>query len=108
MLAEYKQKTNIGVGVGLVLSILGRIMMTAGSGLALLGLFLAIGGLVIFIWGCVNYAQGKGQHPAWGLLGLLSIIGLLILVLMPDRHKGVPQPPATPTTGPTHSGDTFP
>jgi hypothetical protein len=44
-------------------------------------------GLVLWIWGCVNYAEGKGYSKWFGLLGLLSFIGLAILVIMHDRNK---------------------
>ena len=40
----------------------------------------------MFTWGCINYAQGKGYPGALGLLGLLSCIGLIILVCLPDRN----------------------
>ena len=35
----------------------------------------------------MNYAAGKGHSKLLGLLGLLSCIGLLILIFLPDRHK---------------------
>jgi hypothetical protein len=44
-------------------------------------------GVVLFLWGCGQYARGKGYSVYWGALGLLYIIGLLVLVLMPDKHK---------------------
>ena len=31
--------------------------------------------------------RGKGHHPAWGILGVFSLIGLVILFFFPDRHK---------------------
>ena len=37
----------------------------------------------------MSYCEGKGYSKWLGLLGLLSIIGLLVLVFLPDRHKGV-------------------
>ena len=43
---------------------------------------------VLFIFGCCLYAKGKGYHPAFGLLGLLHLPGLIILVLFPDKHRG--------------------
>ena len=49
-------------------------------------LFLLIGG-VCCIWGCGQYAKAKGHSPYWGVLGLLSIIGLIVLVLFSDKHK---------------------
>lgn len=81
MIAEYKTNTNIGVGVGFLLQIMGRAMGGA------LGTLLAFAGVVAFIWGCFNYAKGKGYPPALGLLGLLSCIGLLVLVVLPDKYR---------------------
>ena len=91
MLAEYKRNTNIGVGIGLVLQIAGNLLIgpeDAVGAAPLIGLLLLFVGLGFFIWGCMSYSKGKGHHPAWGLLGLLSLIGLIILVLFPDKHKG--------------------
>jgi hypothetical protein len=88
MLPEYKKKTNIGIGLGLVLQIAGRILLMSGGALgAIPGLVLVLGGLVAFIWGCWSYAEGKGYSGLCGLLGLFSLIGLLILAALPDRHK---------------------
>ena len=87
MLAEYKTKTNIGAGLGIVLQIAGRVLAAQSDALALHGFALSLVGLVVFIYGCFCYAKGKGHSPWWGLLGLLSIIGLIILVFLPDRHR---------------------
>lgn len=89
MLAEYKQKTNIGVGGGFLCSILGRVIAQDGGAAALAGLAIMLVGAGLFIWGCCQYAKGKGHHPAWGVLGLFSIFGLIVLFLFPDRHKEV-------------------
>jgi hypothetical protein len=88
MIAEYQRTTNIGVGLGIVVQIIARVLMAAGSVGALIGLPLALAGTGIFIWGCWAYAKGKGHPGAWGLLGLLNLIGLVILVLMPDKCRG--------------------
>uniref|UniRef100_A0A7C4QSE0 Uncharacterized protein n=1 Tax=Schlesneria paludicola TaxID=360056 RepID=A0A7C4QSE0_9PLAN len=88
MLAEKKAATNIGVGVGIVLQILGRILQTQGDAMAIGGLLMMLVGAGFFIWGCINYCEGKGYPGALGLLGLLSCLGLLELVLLPDKHKG--------------------
>lgn len=95
MLAAHKQKTNIGVGIGLALQIGGRLLMTSGGtrSASALGAVVLVAGLAVFAWGCSMYAQGKGHHPAFGLLGLLSLIGLLVLLSLEDRHpeqKAVP------------------
>lgn len=86
MLAEYKRTTNIGVGLGLIGSIIGRALMESGS--EGLGVLIALVGLGVFIWGCSQYAKAKGHSPLWGALGILSLIGLLVLFFLPDRHKG--------------------
>jgi hypothetical protein len=87
MLAQYRTKTNIGVGIGIVLQILGRMLAKGGEGGVLIGLALGVAGLVFFIWGCMNYAEGKGHSKWLGLLGLLSCLGLIILAVLPDHHR---------------------
>jgi len=47
----------------------------------------AWGGILLFIWGLWNYARGKGYKGTWGLLGLLSVFGLIILAFFPDKKK---------------------
>jgi hypothetical protein len=85
MLAEKKTATNIGVGLGIILHLGGQIL--AYQGMVTVGWSLTIVGLILFIWGCWNYAQGKGYPGVLGLLGLLSCLGLLILVLLPDKTR---------------------
>ena len=90
MLQEYKTKTNIGVGLGILIQICGRVL--AGqegdpAAMPFLGLAVLIVGLCVFIWGCMSYARAKGHHPAWGMFGLMSLIGLLVLYFLKDRHK---------------------
>ena len=38
----------------------------------------------LWFWACGQYVIGKGRSPWLALLGLLSCIGLLVLVLIPD------------------------
>ncbi len=85
MLPQYKRNTNIGVGIGILLQVAGRAM--AERGMPEVGLIIALAGVAIFIWGCGQYAKGKGHSVWFGALGLLSIIGLVILVVMSDKHK---------------------
>ena len=82
MLAEKKSQTNIGVGMGIICQVASRLTDNLALSLAIFCV-----GIVFFIWGCVSYAQGKGQSPVLGLLGFLSICGLIILILLPDKHK---------------------
>jgi tetratricopeptide (TPR) repeat protein len=36
-------------------------------------------------YGLIHFARAKGYHWAWGFLGLLSFVGWIILVCLPDR-----------------------
>lgn len=88
MLAEYKTKTNIGVGLGIIGQIIGRVLIDSKApGEVLLGGVVALAAIIVFIWGCAQYAKAKGHSGWFGLFGLLSIIGLLVLFFLPDRHK---------------------
>ena len=82
MQAEYKNRTNVGVVVGILLHIVAGMMISHAP---LLAGLLALAGSVFFIWGCCNYAMGKGHSWAIGLLGALSCIGLIILIVLPNR-----------------------
>lgn len=86
MLQQYKTKTNLFVGLGLALNVLAGWVLPGRVGPGII-LVLAVAGSVLFITGCCFYAKGKEYHAAWGLLGLLSIIGLLVFICMRDKHK---------------------
>lgn len=91
MIAEYKTKTNIGVGLGVSAQWIGRGLFDLAKApsdydMVILGFLIILAGAVLFIWGCRNYAMGKGYSAAYGFLGLLSCFGLLVLVLMKDKH----------------------
>lgn len=86
--AENRKSLMIGVP-GIILQIGGNIITRTNEDLALVGLLLLVLGSVLLCVGLGFYAKAKGHHPAFGLLGLLSILGLIILALMPDKHKNV-------------------
>jgi hypothetical protein len=90
MLKEYKTRTNIGVGIAIVTQLAGAFLMETEDGndyMAVAGMALLLLGFVFFVWGCMSYAAGKGHSKALGFLGLLSFIGLLILISLPDKHS---------------------
>ena len=87
MLPDKKTKTNVGVGIGFILQLGGLILTKMGDSTAMLGLLLILAGVVSLVWGCMNYAEGKG-HSKWvGLVGVAGIIGLIVLIVLPDQHK---------------------
>lgn len=86
---EYRVKTNIGVGLGALAQVIG-FFVSYYVHIGIILWFAAIfiyGGFLLLIWGLWNYAKGKGHKGAWGLLGLLSIFGFIILALFPDKNK---------------------
>ena len=89
MIGEYRIKTNIGVGFGILAQIIGFLASYyVQIGIVLwFAAILIYGGFLTLIWGLWNYAKGKGYKGAWGLLGLLSIFGFVILALFPDKKK---------------------
>lgn len=82
MLPINQRNTNIGVGIGILVQIVGNMIMKENP----LGLIIALVGVGFFIWGCFNYAKGKGYSQFLGLFGLLWLIGLIILAVLPDKH----------------------
>jgi len=89
MISEYRIKTNIGVGFGILAQIVGFLASYyIQIGIVLwCAAILIYGGFLLLIWGLWNYAKGKGYKGVWGLLGLLSIFGFVILALFPDKKK---------------------
>ena len=88
MLPQLKKNTNIGIWVGLLLQIGGQVLTrnwpdTVGAASHVM---FAVG-FAVFIWGCGQYAKGNGYSAWFGALGLLSVFGLVLLVLFPDKYK---------------------
>ncbi len=44
-------------------------------------------GLLLLIVGLRHYAKSKGYSDAYGLLGFLSLLGVLIMAALPDKTK---------------------
>lgn len=82
MLADYQKKSNYGIAIGLLMQI-ASIPISEN----ILALLLLIAGSVLLIYGCCCYAIAKGHSGILGGLGFLSLLGLIVLVLLPDKHK---------------------
>jgi hypothetical protein len=52
---------------------------------ALMLLIVQIACECIFVYGCMLYAQTKGHHKLWGLLGFLNVFGLIIIWAIPRK-----------------------
>ena len=86
MLAEYKSKTWTFAIAGIVLQIAGSIISKIPLIGWLVGIPVGALGTLLFIMGCCFYAKAKGYSWLFGLLGLLSFVGLIILYFLPDLH----------------------
>ncbi len=86
MLPEYKTRTNVGVGLGIIFLSIKLLLSKSGHGTPLLFSVLQLAGIICWLVGLYAYAKGKGHHGAWGALGLLSLLGWIVLALMPDKN----------------------
>jgi hypothetical protein len=73
-------RTSLSLGVpGLGLQIAGNAMH------GVLGVVASLLGLGLLIAGLSTYARMRGHSPWFGALGLLSCLGMLVLVLLPKK-----------------------
>lgn len=87
MLPEKKTRTNIGVGIGVLLQLVGLFLAQSMVTYSILGIILILMSIPVLIWGCMNYAEGKG-HSKWvGLVALAGVIGLVVMVILPTRDR---------------------
>jgi hypothetical protein len=42
-------------------------------------------GLLLLIVGLRHYAKAKGYGSEWGLLGIFSLLGVFVLIALPDK-----------------------
>ncbi len=84
MLKKYKNKTLISISLGFLFIVISFILMSSEI---LYHWVLVYFYNALFIWGCYNWAKGKGYNGAWGLLGIFNIFGFIILAFFPDKHK---------------------
>jgi hypothetical protein len=100
---EKRESLALGVS-GLVLQIAGNFLpmfITPTPGVMQLRRVLLIGGTTLLIVGLLYYARAKGRHPAWGLMGFLSLIGLIVLACLKDHARdGQVEPPLARPAGP--------
>jgi len=82
MLVEYQQKSNYGIALGLLLQIASAFLSEN-----IFGFLLLVAGFLLFLYGCCCYSIGKGYSGILGGIGILSLLGLIILVLLPDKRK---------------------
>lgn len=87
MSPQHRTTANRGVGLGFVLQLAAGLVAQTGHIDPLVSAVLFLGSLPLMIWGCINYAAGKG-YPKWlGLAGAASIVGLTLLNVLPAQNE---------------------
>ena len=91
---KYALKATICVVVGLLLNVFGRTMIM-DAGKEIFGTFIVIApylqniGFGLWLCGCYFIATGKGYIGWWALLGFIPFLGIIALVLLPNKTKGL-------------------
>jgi hypothetical protein len=83
-MASLFEQINIWVWIGFVIQIIGRV--AAGLVGGPIGAAISILGLLIFVLGCMGICQEKGYSRWWGFLGIFSCIGLLVILVLPEKQ----------------------
>lgn len=85
---ELQKRSNILVVAALVLVFASRPIFNQSMAL---GIVLSVVGTILWFWGLGEYSKSKGYSPVMAALGLLSCIGLLILIVIPNKYMIAPQ-----------------
>ncbi|RPJ30974.1 MAG: hypothetical protein EHM35_12395 [Planctomycetaceae bacterium] len=85
MIAKYNRLSFVFGVPGIVMQIAGNFQRGPDGLMTLPGAGLVLLGTVLLMIGLAYYAKAKGRSPAWCLMALLSIIGLLVLAWLKDR-----------------------
>ena len=86
MASSTKRVAAYRICAALLLHLLGIVLRATTSEFAgLVSAMVQFVGFGIFVWGCFLYARTKGYSDTVGALGLLWIVGLAVLLLLPER-----------------------
>jgi len=85
--SQYRTNTNRGLGVGVLLQLIGLLLSLTGEVSILIVVAFVIASLPAMVWGCMNYAQGKGISSNVGWLGILGVVGLILLMVLPNNNS---------------------
>ncbi len=89
---NWQKKATLGILVGIVLATVGGLLPAIVQPSTDIMLFRVLGGLMwltgtgLQIWGCYYLVKGKGYHGAFSILGVLCCLGLLILLVLPNKY----------------------
>ena len=92
VLAGHKSNTNYGIGICLLLNLI-LAFGPADTITPSIAMLIRIVASVFYLWGCISYALGKGHSGFWCLVAIIPLLGLMILIALPDKHSGSKEPP---------------
>lgn len=98
---ELQKSSNIKIVIGLVGMIASRVLLVAAEqapAIAMLAVVIGVLSLIPWFWGLADYAKSKGYSPAMAVLGICSLIGLLVLVAMPNKYVINQEQPIDPNS----------
>jgi hypothetical protein len=94
LIKDYRTKAILGLTLGVSLGLLANFVEEVierraawEMGPPLIPAVMQWSGAGTFIAGCVMYALAKGRSGWWGAFGLLSLLGLLVLLWLEDRAR---------------------
>jgi hypothetical protein len=91
---NWQKKAALGIVAGIVIAVLSPFVPAIripGIEQWVFQFLSALMGLIgggLQIWGCYHLVKGKGYHGALCLLGVLSCLGLVILLALPNKYEG--------------------
>jgi hypothetical protein len=88
MIPHHKKKALVGVPVGLLL-FGGSLFLSIQELIPVwLRVVMLLGGIGIYIWGCLALAEAKGYSTAIVLTVILGVLfPVVVLLALPDKHK---------------------
>ena len=82
MIQAYRNK-----GLSLSLTGVGLQIVGAVTNIMFVSGLIALVGTGVLMLGLAWIAKSKGRTPLWGLLGVFSILGPVVLYVLPDSHN---------------------
>jgi cobalamin biosynthesis protein CobD/CbiB len=74
------------VWIGFLMQVGGNVLSRQVPSAGIIAAVLILAGVIAFVYGCMQMCEAKGYSKWLGLLGLLTCIGLLVIILLPQKN----------------------
>jgi hypothetical protein len=92
---NWKKKATLGIIGGIAIDVwtfsmrvIGEEVFPGEAAVQVISVVMGLVGWGLQIWGCYYLVKGKGYHRALSILGALSCLGLIILLVLPNKYAG--------------------